>query len=154
MRTNKESMTDEQPVTLDWLDKAFSRKPTLRIRFARLWCKIKSAYWAIIYFFQRLYKGYDYVDVFNCGPSLVSIIYPRLRAFRDMKGSGHPGGCSSLEQWEQYLDQMVLACELWILDEMECAFYPPFNGGERREVWDNIDYGFKLFGTYLLSLWD
>jgi len=108
----------------------------------------------ISYFFQRLHKGYSDKELWDLGPNLVLHAYPRLKDFQAMPRSGSPAGCSGRDQWERYLDHMILAFELWILDEMECAFYPPLNEEETREIWDNIHYGFKLFGAYMLSLWD
>ena len=127
-----------------------NRKPTLRMKCWPVVGRIKNLYWMVYHFFERVWWGYDSVDIFEFGPNLIRYAYPILLKFREVNCAFVQG--MTFEQWSMYIDQMVLAFELFILEDE--YFLPPYDeNGEADEWATNIDYGMKLFGKYLLCLW-
>lgn len=105
----------------------------------RLPTQVKSVYYGIKYFLQKVFRKNHLsdVNVWNAGYEMVKVIYPRLKAFIKLDQSGYPSifseyddqsGWKSKEdydkakalgymvgggakKWEETLNEMLFACE-------------------------------------------
>ena len=77
----------------------------ITLLFYRLKRKIRDIYWEIRYGFQRMFKGYDYVDTFETHSKFIDRYYKILTDFKKNL-HGHPGHMTE-EEWNNILDQML-----------------------------------------------
>lgn len=95
----------------------------------------------ILWWWQKLTRGWSDRDLWNLDDTLAQWLLPRLKAFQK-KTFGHPYGFESEEEWKAAIGEMIWAIERrWshTLSVDEVA---------RQEK------GFELFGKYWRALWD
>ena len=101
---------------------------------------------------QRLTRGFSDKELWNLDCTLAKYILPRLKAFKDYHGA-YPSDLTP-EKWSKKLDEMIWAVD-FILHEEEIM--PEINE-ENKKVYlaylKRRDKGLKLFGKYLMDLWD
>ena len=120
--------------------------------------KIKDIYWEVRYGFQRMFKGYDSIDVIETYQQFIDRYTKILTQFKESKMS-HPGTLTK-EEWDNIIDQMLY--HLYYMDE---------NNVDKelsKDVSDNLiptlrisyeimekhkDEFFKLFSEWFYHLW-
>ena len=60
-------------------------------------------------FFQTLFLGYNYRDMWSLDHHLAKIIVKRLKYFRKTLKYGYPSELNSIEEWNQIVDKMIKA---------------------------------------------
>ena len=75
--------------------------------------KIKNAYWEVRYGFQRMFKGYDSVDIIETYAQFIDRYTKILIQFKESK-MGHPAMLTK-EEWDNIIDQMLY--HLYYMDE-------------------------------------
>lgn len=132
-------------------------KITLSIyRFAH---KVKNVYWNIRYGFQRMFNGYDNVDVFNTFSKFIDRYSKILVEYR----KSHVGyvGTMTLKEWNIIIDEMIF--HLYYMNEenvnkelKKCVsdnWIPTFETVSKI-MNSHKNKFFKLFSEYFYSLWD
>lgn len=118
----------------------------------------------VVYFFQPKYKlekehkalGLKRIhrptrefDTFDARTTLAWVTYPILVRFRNNPYKmGHPVELKNEQEWEQILDDIILAFEILIKEdyiELEMNFL------EKDEI---IQKGLDLYAKFFLNLWD
>lgn len=141
-----------KPIKLSLWDK-------ITIPFYKAKRVIRDTYWNIRYGFQRMFKGYDSVDVFDV---YASFIKRYSKIFTDFKkhNCGYPFGTTE-EEWDNIIDEMIY--HLYYMDESnvdkELEKYAPEGYAPCYETTDKIMHEhkeefFKLFSKYFYNLWD
>ena len=90
-------------------------------------------------------EGFIEADAWNLNTTLAMINYSYLCYFRDHCLHCHPVGITS-EQWKHYIDVMIKAFELILVDE-EFDYTIP------QEGWKQIRFGLRLYAKYFCDLW-
>ena len=107
--------------------------------------------------YQKLTRGYSDLEVWNLNDTFCIWILPRLKYFRKHTIAYPPD--LTPEKWDEILDKMILAFELY-LDDSDDNYEIDKNGEytipdlekmklEGEKIWE----GFRLFGQYLRYLW-
>jgi hypothetical protein len=95
----------------------------------------------ILYFYQRITRGWDDGDTFSLDHSLAKLIYPRLKRFKELTINEPP--LPEEKEWSDQLDKMIAAFE--------------YAGSEYR--WNNPldalkhEEGVELFAKNYFRLW-
>ena len=84
-------------------------------------------------------RGFDDSELWNLDSSIAQFIYPRIKAFRNMK-NGHPPKISN-KKWNKILKQIEKSFKIIIKDDMD-------NSKKQYKK------GMKLFSKYMSHLWD
>lgn len=124
---------------------------------AKWW--IREAYWEVRYGFQRMFKGYDSVDVFETFAKFRERYIKILTDYR----KNHIGYCSEMteEEWDDIVDEMIY--HLRYMDEEtvteELERYVPDDWSASYITVNYIldkhkDAFFELFSKYFYHLWD
>jgi hypothetical protein len=105
--------------------------------FSRFWKKTKVlSYWLI--------NGYCQESQWSLDFTLSKIILRRLKAFREMERFGYPYPYSSIEEWDEVLDELIEGFEE-LTDDEQMYF---IEGDDRaKEV-------LELFFKHFNNLWD
>jgi len=131
----------------------------ITIPYYRMKIKIKDIYWEIRYAVQRVYKGYDSVDVFEMYSMFIDRYYKILTRYKETM-HGYPGTMSEKE-WNDIIDKMLM--HLYYMDEnnIKKELYKdiPENWILSLNTVDSImekhkNEFFKLFSEYFYCLWD
>ena len=131
----------------------------ITLPFYRLKRKIKDIYWEIRYGFQRMFKGYDYVDTFETYSKFIDRYTKILKDYKDNM-HGHPGRFSEAE-WNAIIDKILM--HLYYMDEDNVDEELSKDVPESWIVtWDTSgpimekhkNEFFKLFSEYFYDLWD
>lgn len=131
----------------------------ITLPFYRLKHKIRDIYWEIRYGFQRMFKGYDYVDTFETYSKFIERYYKILTDYRNNMHS-HPGTMNE-HQWYAIVEKMLF--HLYYMDEdhideelgkdVPDSWIPTWKTtGEIMEHHKNEF--FKLFSEHFYDLWD
>lgn len=130
---------------------------TLPFYRARGW--IKNVYWEVRYGFQRMFKGYDGVDVFETYYKFTdrySKILTRLRK----NHVGYPYDLTE-EKWDNILDEMIYHLYYMVEDNVinDLKRDVPNEWHPSQKNIDVVmekhkDEFFKLFSKYFYNLWD
>ena len=121
--------------------------------------KIKHVYWEIRYGFQRMFKGYDYVDTFEVFAKFIERYTKILTEFKNDL-HGYPGTLTS-DEWDNILDEMLYHLHYMdednVIKELEkdvpkewCADLNTVG----EVMTKHKDEFFKLFSEYFYNLWD
>ena len=94
--------------------------------------------------YQRMTRGWDDGETFSLDKSLAILILPRLKRFKELK-RGCPGSLSSIEEWEEILDDMIFAFEFSASEEIY--------GSPSEEKMNRVNKGLALFATWFNYLW-
>lgn len=131
----------------------------ITIPYYRTKIKIKDIYWKTKYGFQRMFKGYDSVDIFDISGKFIDRYYKILTEYKKNM-HGYPGTMSE-EEWNNIIDKMLF--HLYYMDEknIEKELYKdvPENWTLSLQTTDLItekhkNEFFKLFAEHFYSLWD
>lgn len=124
---------------------------------AKWW--IRETYWEIRYGFQRMFRGYDYVDTFETFAKFTERygkILKRLRA----NHCGHPYELTE-EKWDEILDEMIYHLkymdEETVVQELERDVPDDWSASYKTvsAIMDkHKDAFFELFSKYYYHLWD
>lgn len=131
----------------------------ITLPFYRFKHKIRDIYWEIRYGFQRMFKGYDYVDTFGLCDKFIDRYYKILTEYKKNL-HGHPAHMTE-EEWNNIIDQMLF--HLYYMDEdhideelgkdVPDSWIPTWKTtGEIMEHHKNEF--FKLFSEHFYDLWD
>ena len=131
----------------------------ITIPFYRAKRKIKNVYWNIRYGLQRMFKGYDSVDVFDAFEQFIERYTKILTDLKKYK-NGFP--CDMTEdEWDGIIDEMIY--HLYYMNESninkELEKYAPDGwlpclGTTDEIMYKHKDEFFKLFSKYFYNLWD
>ena len=80
----------------DSLNKSFNLWDKITIPFYRIKNKLRDVYWEIRYGFQRMFKGYDYVDTFETFAKFTERYYRILMEYKEHHNS-HPSNFTEEE---------------------------------------------------------
>jgi len=130
----------------DWTDMRWQQFPGHRI--------LKDIKWIL----QKIFKGYNDVNLWNLDCHLAKIILKRLKEFKKMKRCGYPSApymnfpkIQCQEDWEKILDDIVKGFECYLIAE---NLDYDFTTKKYEELQENIDSGLELFAEYFQYLWD
>lgn len=126
--------------------------------------KLDDFRYKIKWFFQRLFRGYSDIELWNLDDSIIKFTLPRLKAFRDQT-QGYPSNIDTFEEWQAILDEMIWAMEYVSSDEMPYWDLKEKYGEETDEdgklkyivefekLEERARKGFEYFGKYFNNLW-
>lgn len=147
----------EKPKTFK--DKLENLWDTITTPFYRIKYKVLDIYWEIRYGFQRMFKGYDYVDTFNTFDKFIER-YSKILADYRKKHWGYPGKLTE-EEWDNIVDEMIYHLkymgEETVIDELEKDVPNEWSvsGKVVYEIMDKHKNAFfELFSKYFYDLWD
>jgi hypothetical protein len=130
----------------------------------------RSIYYLGIRIYQKLTKGYTYVDMWGLDCVFTDFILPRLKEFRRRAAdpnimSGYPfemdpcypNECGTIQHepdighrnWLKTLDEMIYAFEEMHLDDTNMKYNRYYQSDEAR-----IQKGKELFAKYYENLWE
>jgi hypothetical protein len=130
---------------LDELMKEINSVPLWKRKWWRFQGIIQEAWFKIRMFFQRLFRGYSDNEWWNFKHEMSHWAIPRLKALRaNHHGTPCTGydDCTSNEEWNAILDQVIEAFQLVDDDEWSDA-------NDTK-----IKTGLELFATYFTTMWD
>lgn len=118
---------------------------------------------------QRVERGFDDSELWNLDMTIINFIYPRIKEFREIK-YGYPGMLSSMEEWNEILDKIVDALDIYIKESDELLTCTSENksalnflkNGSRAESeyneavdrWKRFQEGWKLLHKWFFWLSD
>jgi len=100
------------------------------------------------HFFQKLFRGFSDKELWDIGEALYLWLYPRLKAYRQMKRNGIPMGFSSSE-WEEFLKKSQIALEQYLGDNCYKGFKQPIKCDYKK-----VNAELKDLLTHIDLLWD
>lgn len=119
----------------------------------------KRLYWNIYYGFERMFKGYDSVDVFEVYANFIDRYSKILKRLRD-NHMGYPCDMTE-EEWESVLDMMVYHLHYMqednVIKDLEKGVPKDWYPSQKNIdviMEKHKDEFFKLFSKYFYSLWD
>lgn len=124
---------------------------------AKWW--IREAYWEVRYGFQRMFKGYDYVDTFETFAKFRERYIKILTDYR----KNHIGYCGEMteEEWDNIIDEMIYHLhymdEETVIEELERDVPDDWSASYKtvNYVLDKHKNAFfELFSKYFYHLWD
>ena len=92
---------------------------------------------------QKLTRGYSDEELWNLDNTICKWLLPRLKAFKE-KTIGYPPTLNSPKEWDDILEKIILALELYNSDLL--------NNSERAKS-EQIKEGFELLSKYFRNLW-
>jgi len=131
---------------------SYTRWYYITLPFWRLWGVITRVWRKIVFRWERLIRGYSYMEVWNLCDYVVEFVLPRLKELRKNL-TGYPAGMTQKE-WEMILDKMIYAFESTHRGFTEDFSVEAFSKEDWAFEQERVQEGFELFGEYLLNLWD
>lgn len=132
---------------------------TLAVPFWRMKNISKDTYWKIRYGFQRMFKGYDNMDIIELYSSFISKYTKVLNEYKKNR-CGHPWELSN-EEWNDILDKMIYHLHYMDEDNVENELkkdmpeeWIPSYKTVNEIMNKHKDEFFKLFSEYFYNLWD
>jgi hypothetical protein len=120
---------------------------------------IRDTYWEVRYGFQRMFKGYDYVDTFETFAKFTERYEKILKDYKKCH-YGHPGDMT-VEAWEAVVDDMIYHLhymdEQNVEDELSKGMpedWIPSSLTVYEIMERHKDEFFKLFSKHFYNLWD
>lgn len=120
---------------------------------------IKDTYWEICYGFQRMFKGYDSVDIFETFAKFRERYIKILTEYRTY----HVGYCLEMteEEWDNIIDEMIYHLhymdEETVTEELERDVPNDWHASYKTVNYildKHKDAFFELFSKYYYHLWD
>ena len=129
----------------------------------------------MVWFFQKLFKGYSDYDLWGLDSHLSELISIRLKAFIKHGTMSHPTSFKNNKEWIECINKMIWAFENWDKDDYcfnhhgEMKFGKSTNGGvtvpiidtgytmdknKLRKHEEKVVEGLNLFAEYFRNLWD
>jgi hypothetical protein len=96
------------------------------------------------HYFQRLARGWDDSEIWSLDYTISQFVLPRLKGLKKIQ-HGYPSTLSTMQEWEDIMDKMILAFELNI------KIFDDDVSKEEREL---MQEGLDLFAEYYCGLWD
>lgn len=96
----------------------------------------------IKYWWQRRTRGWDDSDLWSLDFTIIRFTLPRLKEFRK-QCMGYPAELNSFEEWEDILDKMIAALEIYLKEESYIF----------AEDVEEFKEGINLFFKYFFHLW-
>ena len=143
----------------EMMDAKFTLWDRITIPFCRLKYEIKNVIWNIRYGFQRMFKGYDNVDVFDMFYQFNKRYHKIFIELKKDKCS-HPCNMTK-EEWDNILDKMIT--NLYYMDETNVVNkleedapegFSPSYVAIYTVMNRHKDEFFKMFSEYFYNLWD
>lgn len=126
---------------------------------AKRW--IKDTYWEIRYGFQRMFRGYDYVDTFETFYKFIDRYTKILTEYKKNHCGIPMEFVDSAEEWDKVIDEMLYHLhymdEETVTDELEKDVPDDWSASMKTvgEVMNkHKDAFFELFSKYFYDLWD
>lgn len=131
----------------------------ITIPFYRMKRKIKDTYWNIRYGFQRMFKGYDYVETFDIYSTFIERYEKILIEF---KKHGNSFPCDTTEEkWNDIIDEMIYHLHYMSEDNVNKELEQYVSDGwipcwetSGKIMSKHKEEFFKLFSEYFYNLWD
>lgn len=139
--------------------KSFNLWDKITMPFYRIRRVVRDVYWEIRYGFQRMFKGYDYVDTFETYAKFIERYYKILTDYRK-NHHGYPFNLTE-EKWDNIIDDMLR--HLYYMDEenveKELKKDVPENWTVSSKTTSEVmekhkNEFFKLFSEYFFNIWD
>ena len=117
---------------------------------------INNSYWAIRYFIQRIFIGFDDREVFNLDYCLKEWLAPRLEKLIKTRGCGIPGFSKLTEKkWANILNEILWLARDTYKEEQNLILGKVKNKDKKwKEFNKREENARKLFGKYLNYLCD
>jgi len=135
--------------------------------------KLKRIKRNIKYTYQIWTRGYCDSDTWALGDNIIKYTLPRLIILRNNFYS-FPSCFSKAEEWEEILDKIIYSFTICNKIQDDCTFWENFIIEKAKKEnpkiqtklfdktfkkysekeWETIKEGLKLFGEYLINLWD
>ena len=126
---------------------------------AKWW--IKDTYWEIRYGFQRMFKGYDYVDTFETFAKFIERYTKILTEYRKHHCEIPMEFEDSEEEWDKVIDEMLYHLhymdEETVTNELERDVPDDWSASHKTVNYildKHKDAFFELFSKYFYYLWD
>ena len=120
---------------------------------------VKDTYWEIRYGFQRMFKGYDSVDVFETFAKFIDRYTKILTRLRN-NHCGYPYNLTE-EEWDAVIDEMIYHLkymdEETVIEELERNVPDNWTASHKTvgEILEkHKDQFFELFSKWFYNLWD
>jgi len=105
-----------------------------------------------VYPFQRFFRGYSDVDLWNLDAFYSEIIVKSMKAFKE-KTIAYPP-VISFEKWQEILDDIIFAFEHEGTDWYDLELKEKnLTEAEKAEIAKRVDRGFEYFKEYYRALW-
>lgn len=101
--------------------------------------------WYIKQKWQKLTRGYSDEELWNLDSTICKWLLPRLKTFKE-KTIGYPPDLKSPKEWDEILEKIILALELYNSDLLDSPEQARIEGKQIKE-------GLELFGKYFGNLW-
>ena len=142
-----------------WGECACTLWDKITLWFYSLKHSLRDVYWEVRYAFQRMFRGYDYIDTFE---AFSRFIERYTKIITDLKNNhfGHPFSLSD-DEWNNILDDMLY--HLYYMDEDNVTKELEKDVPKKwRADLDTVgevmnkhkDEFFKLFSEYFYNLWN
>lgn len=141
-------------------DESFNLWDKITMYFYRIKNKVRNVYWEIRYGFQRMFKGYDSVDIFDTFDKFIER-YTRILTRFKKNHYGYPASLSE-EEWDNILDKMIYHLHYMdednVINELtknlpeDCWWESDKSVSEIMEK--HKDEFFNMFSEYFYNLWD
>lgn len=96
--------------------------------------------------YQKLTRGYSDEELWSLDATFIKWILPRLKTYKE-HSIGYPVFMKSKKKWDDELETMIKAFELYMEDPCDLG------EKEREEQNEIIKKGFALFGKRIPNLW-
>lgn len=100
----------------------------------------------ILFFWQRVTRGWDDSSTWSMDQSLAKIILPRLKRFQEIR-RGYPHDMTD-EEWDKIIKEMIWGFQ-WFADGKQYSYEPKDGAAEAKRAHDAIE----LFAKYYSGLW-
>lgn len=143
----------------EMMDAKFTLWDRITIPFCRLKYEVKKVVQIVRYGFQRMFKGYDNVDVFDTFYQF-SKRYHKIFVELRKNSCSHPCNMTE-EEWDNILDRMIT--HLYYMDETNVVNkleddapkgLSPSYSAIHKVMNKHKEEFFKLFSEYFYNLWD
>ena len=143
----------------DLFNKKLNLWDKITMPFYRIKNTLRDVYWEIRYGFQRMFKGYDYVDTFEIFSKFTERYYKILTDYKNNL-HGHPVNLTQ-EEWDGVINDMLR--HLYYMDEENVEKELKKGVPEDWIVSSKTTYEimnqhkddfFKMFSEYFYNLWD
>lgn len=87
---------------------------------------------------ERLTKGYDETETWNLDHTIIRFMLPRIKTLKEIQ-CGYPARLESMEAWEEILDKITDALQLYLDTDGDCLEYYP----QHPSIYDNNENKIK-----------
>ena len=98
------------------------------------------------YKYQKITRGFTDLEIWNLDHTTAKWLIPRLKYLKE-NTCGYPPDLETFEEWQEILQKMIDAFELYNGDS------DTFDMDQLKTENEIIEEGMQLFGKYFRSLW-